>query len=120
MFITITVFYLYIKYFLFIKEINWCNPQPCLNGGKCQNYGSFYKCICPKGYTGKNCEKSNPTLILFIYFMKFILFLIKEINWCKPQPCLNGGTCQNYGSSYNCLCPKGFTGANCEKSSLSF
>ena len=39
---------------------------------------------------------------------------------CKPEPCLNGGTCQNYGSSYNCLCPKGFTGTNCEKSIIFF
>ena len=49
-----------------------CKPQPCLNGGTCQNFGTFYKCICPKGYTGTNCEKSS--LIWFI-ILKIFNFL---------------------------------------------
>jgi hypothetical protein len=37
---------------------------------------------------------------------------------CKSKPCLNGGICQNYVYSYECICPKGFTGTNCEKSKM--
>jgi hypothetical protein len=45
-----------------------CKSKPCLNGGNCQNYVYSYECICPKGFTGKNCEKSKMFLIFQKYF----------------------------------------------------
>ena len=33
-----------------------CNPEPCLNGGKCTPEGTDYKCSCPLGKGGKKCE----------------------------------------------------------------
>lgn len=33
---------------------------------------------------------------------------------CVHMPCLNFGTCVTQGSSYECKCPSGFTGRNCE------
>lgn len=43
------------------SELKYCeeNPKACLNGGKCtsltEDEGSF-KCECPSGFKGKNCE----------------------------------------------------------------
>uniref|UniRef100_A0A8D2ZIQ1 Sushi, nidogen and EGF-like domains 1 n=1 Tax=Scophthalmus maximus TaxID=52904 RepID=A0A8D2ZIQ1_SCOMX len=38
----------------------------------------------------------------------------EEINACVSQPCLNGGTCQNKGGSYQCVCSDGFSGNRCQ------
>ena len=66
----------------------------------------------------------QATLLLFSYTCKQILVLllsviyscfITDINECFPiSPCLNNGTCINLEGSYQCSCPPGFTGINCE------
>ena len=33
---------------------------------------------------------------------------------CFINPCLNGGTCNNYHYKYTCSCRSGFTGYNCQ------
>ena len=33
-----------------------CTVGPCLNNGACSPDGSGYKCACPSGYSGSNCE----------------------------------------------------------------
>ncbi|XP_072011947.1 neurocan core protein isoform X1 [Engystomops pustulosus] len=33
---------------------------------------------------------------------------------CSHSPCLHMGTCQSNGSTYSCICHKGYTGENCE------
>lgn len=35
-------------------------------------------------------------------------------DFCVIMPCLNSGTCVSQGSNYECKCPAGFTGRNCE------
>ncbi|CAH1781448.1 unnamed protein product [Owenia fusiformis] len=40
---------------------------------------------------------------------------IQNENPCTDTPCLNGATCDNYESmKYNCTCPTGYYGDNCE------
>nr|XP_014351256.1 PREDICTED: slit homolog 1 protein-like [Latimeria chalumnae] len=55
-----------------------CNPclsNPCQNQGTCQNDPvEFYRCTCPYGFKGKDCET--------------------PLNACFNNPCQNGGTCQ--------------------------
>ena len=36
-----------------------------------------------------------------------------DIDECKPNPCQNGGECEDEINSYNCTCAPGFTGDDC-------
>ncbi|KAL8219933.1 UNVERIFIED_CONTAM: hypothetical protein K2H54_036420 [Gekko kuhli] len=55
-----------------------------------------YKCTCPQGFYGKNCEVSAMT--------------------CADGPCFNGGTCaEKRTGGYTCHCPVNYHGSNCER-----
>ncbi len=44
-----------------------CDEKKCQNGGKCQEDGSDeYDCLCPIGYTGKNCECNYTISVKYI------------------------------------------------------
>lgn len=53
-----------------------------------------YHCLCPRGFTGKNCEI--------------------ESNECESNPCQNGGRCKDLVNGFTCLCSQGFSGIFCE------
>ncbi|XP_032551107.1 slit homolog 1 protein [Chiroxiphia lanceolata] len=81
-----------------------CNPclsSPCQNQGTCHNDPlSFYRCTCPSGYKGRDCEV--------------------PLSGCSSNPCANGGTCQpeeGEGAGFRCLCPEGFEGLSCRATS---
>ncbi|TMS35512.1 hypothetical protein L596_002903 [Steinernema carpocapsae] len=38
-------------------SINECNQLKCKNGAKCVDLWNDYKCQCPVGYMGKNCDR---------------------------------------------------------------
>lgn len=46
--------------------------------------------------------------------MIWATFDVPEINYCGSNPCNNGGSCQNNADDYECMCPQGYTGSNCE------
>ena len=36
-----------------------------------------------------------------------------DVNMCRSNPCLNGGTCSNFPNTFMCSCVPGFTGYIC-------
>ena len=50
------------SYFLFV-EMNYCQPNPCKNGGQCHNIPDepFYICTCTVGFIGKHCDRKFLT-----------------------------------------------------------
>ncbi|XP_072047221.1 low-density lipoprotein receptor-related protein 5-like [Amphiura filiformis] len=77
-------------------EINLCSgiPGPCLNGGTCTNYYTYYTCACVPGWEGLTCNIN--------------------FNECGSFPCQNGGSCEDGINGYMCSCSVGFSGINCE------
>ena len=43
---------------------------------------------------------------------------VLDINECNSKPCKNGGTCVDQVNSYQCQCPPGFIGEDCEEGIL--
>ncbi|XP_033149615.1 fat-like cadherin-related tumor suppressor homolog [Drosophila busckii] len=70
----------------------FCAPNPCKNGGMCEEGDGVYHCMC-RGFTGPNCEI--------------------DVDECENQPCGNGATCINEAGSFRCICPSFLTGASC-------
>ena len=38
-------------------DFDYCDPNPCQNGGSCQQRMGFHECICHEQYKGKLCER---------------------------------------------------------------
>ncbi|TNN75297.1 Slit 1 protein [Liparis tanakae] len=80
-----------------LAKCNPCLSSPCLNLGICHSdMMDIYRCSCPPGFKGKNCETA--------------------LDACVSNPCANGGTCQvkEEEGQYSCSCPLGFEGPTCQ------
>ncbi|XP_065198673.1 angiopoietin-related protein 7-like isoform X3 [Sycon ciliatum] len=82
-------------------QLEQCRQSPqCSDAGKCiftrsiQGKGS-YTCKCDDSHTGKFCQTVLPS--------------------CSGNPCQNGATCQQRGSSFHCHCPPLYIGKRCEE-----
>ena len=40
------------------NEPDPCTPDPCLNGGSCDDNDGRYECTCAEGFDGKTCEST--------------------------------------------------------------
>ncbi|XP_053393501.1 sushi, von Willebrand factor type A, EGF and pentraxin domain-containing protein 1-like isoform X8 [Mercenaria mercenaria] len=75
---------------------NDCENAGCHKNSQCMDKINGFECICPSagGYTGNLCAVAN--------------------NPCSQNPC-ERGTCRAFGSvRYECTCPDGYEGLNCE------
>ena len=72
-----------------------------MNNGSCQDIpaGNF-TCSCPLPLSGRLCE-------------------FDVIDNCDPNPCMNGGVCEDLINDYICQCSSGYTGRNCTSKGFS-
>ena len=40
--------------------------------------------------------------------------LLRLVGHCEGDPCMNGATCNEVRDGYECICPTGFKGTDCE------
>ncbi|KAK2825049.1 hypothetical protein Q7C36_018976 [Tachysurus vachellii] len=79
-----------------------CKDYPCQNGGVCRDSkASLYKCSCPRGFTGSNCQHLSS-------------------EHCHPEACGPDATCINRpnGVGYDCRCHLGKYGHKCMEGTL--
>uniref|UniRef100_A0A8C2WN27 trypsin n=1 Tax=Cyclopterus lumpus TaxID=8103 RepID=A0A8C2WN27_CYCLU len=125
---------LYISKYLmwFCLHLDECDPNPCLNSGSCDHAanGSF-RCFCPEPYTGKKCQTGmteisvkcgqgscvvTPTAPFYECKCRhpYKPPNCTKASLCRPNPCQNGGSCMKGPKSFQCSCPRGFSGKFCE------
>ena len=54
-----------------------------------------------------------PVLSILYQMLSFSLFITDEDD-CLYESCLNGATCEDLAFEYQCICPPGYEGTNCE------
>ncbi|XP_076273096.1 sushi, von Willebrand factor type A, EGF and pentraxin domain-containing protein 1-like isoform X1 [Rhynchophorus ferrugineus] len=112
-----------------------CDSNPCLNGGSCSSTDNHqFKCSCLDGYSGSYCEEllekegscqldcQNGGTCVHIEDNEYVCACKdgfsgdtceKKFNSCDNVLCENNGTCIEQGSTYKCVCPRGYLGRRC-------
>ncbi|XP_022094919.1 protocadherin-like wing polarity protein stan [Acanthaster planci] len=85
------------------EVVDFCESQPCSNGGTCEGTDGGYTCICPYHFAGDNCE---------IDFSG---------GSCFEGACKHGGQCVDLDEGgFTCDCMSGYDGQQCEMTSRFF
>ncbi|KHJ43552.1 EGF-like domain protein [Trichuris suis] len=72
-----------------------CSKDVCKNNGYCIPMPNSFKCICPAGITGVNCETDYQ-------------------NECESVDCSGRGTCKDLANDFECHCESPYNGTMCE------
>ena len=62
----------------------------------------------------KTKEHIQPIPVHRIYKVILSPIIFAVVEFCKAEPCLNGGTCKETALGYSCLCRSRFRGQNCD------
>ncbi|KAF8564047.1 hypothetical protein P879_04487 [Paragonimus westermani] len=78
------------------EPVNYCEGNPCLNGGTCVNGLDNFECLCEDGFIGSQCQT--------------------PLDLCQPNPCQHGGYCQHtvHPGDFQCRCAPGWSGRWCQ------
>ncbi|XP_077351669.1 protein eyes shut homolog isoform X2 [Festucalex cinctus] len=110
-----------------------CNPNPCRNGGTCEETPKGLVCHCPESFKGLYCDSAFAVDCMSNACQQDQICSAGEHasecvcadgkvvpacksgrrNVCSPSPCLNNATCVSRGRDYVCRCLRGFSGKNC-------
>lgn len=66
-----------------------CKINQCRNKGVCENTWNDYRCICPRGYKGKDCT---------------------DLEFCELKKCPDQSICKNLEDGYECISNATFDG----------
>ncbi|XP_052779859.1 fibropellin-1-like [Mya arenaria] len=115
------------------SKLPGCDPNPCSNG-KCVmdfNDPDEYRCICPSGFEGKNCNErmacsgcthgkcvvSEGQSHCQCQFGFGGPQCTEDENECEAHICENNSTCHNTFGNFSCECKDGYTGKVCSEAS---
>ncbi|KAH9498942.1 hypothetical protein Btru_005424 [Bulinus truncatus] len=113
--------------------VNVCGSNPCQNGGQCvpEVAGPGFQCLCRDGYVGHLCHKSTDVCASnpcggnarcqradsdrYYCDNCSVSDCQDAVHRCVSHHCHNNGTCFiNESGNVSCVCPRHFTGDNCE------
>ncbi|BHF59444.1 Protein delta 1 [Sparganum proliferum] len=102
---------------------NPCESNPCQNNGVCTPLGADFRCDCPRGWKGRQCNtplspcesaEQNLTGALILRSNSSTVVVITAAGGLSPV-CNNKGICEDDKYKYKCHCITGWTGERCEE-----
>jgi protein crumbs len=72
-----------------VRSDNSCRVNPCQHNGVCENTWNDYRCICTRGFKGKDCS---------------------DLEFCEIERCPNESVCKNLEDGSECVANATFDG----------
>ncbi|EEZ98818.2 protein crumbs [Tribolium castaneum] len=72
-----------------VRSDNSCRINPCLHNGVCENTWNDYRCICTRGFKGKDCS---------------------DLEFCEIERCPKESVCKNLEDGSECVANATFDG----------